>query len=209
VKRLAIYGASGHGKVVADVALACGYSEIVFFDDRFPELSRNLIWPVLGDWDDLLAVKAEFDSFFVAVGDNSTRCIKLQALIDMSFPVTSLVHPSAILGSFATVSSGCVVMPGAILNASVAIGVGGIINTASVIEHDCRIGDFVHVGPNCAVGGGSVIGDYCWIGIGATISNNIELNKAVVVGAGAVVVKNIAANLTVVGCPASPIKKDY
>ena len=33
VKRLVIIGASGHGKVIADIARKNGYKEIVFLDD--------------------------------------------------------------------------------------------------------------------------------------------------------------------------------
>ena len=32
-KSIYIYGASGHGLVVADVAKSCGYENIVFLDD--------------------------------------------------------------------------------------------------------------------------------------------------------------------------------
>ena len=34
VKRLVIIGASGHGKVIADIAVRNGYEEIVFLDDN-------------------------------------------------------------------------------------------------------------------------------------------------------------------------------
>lgn len=34
VKKLVIIGASGHGKVVADIAMLNGYNEIVFLDDN-------------------------------------------------------------------------------------------------------------------------------------------------------------------------------
>ena len=33
-KQLAIVGASGHGKVIADMAKKLGYTDIVFFDDN-------------------------------------------------------------------------------------------------------------------------------------------------------------------------------
>ena len=39
MKRLLIIGASGHGKVVADIARLNGYQEIVFLDDN-PEVRR-------------------------------------------------------------------------------------------------------------------------------------------------------------------------
>jgi len=34
--RLAILGASGHGKVVADAAEQAGWQSVVFFDDAWP-----------------------------------------------------------------------------------------------------------------------------------------------------------------------------
>ncbi len=33
-KSIYIYGASGHGLVVADIARACGYDDVVFVDDE-------------------------------------------------------------------------------------------------------------------------------------------------------------------------------
>lgn len=32
-KSIYIYGASGHGLVVADIARACGYDDVIFVDD--------------------------------------------------------------------------------------------------------------------------------------------------------------------------------
>ena len=34
MKKIVIIGASGHGKVAADIALKCGYTDIVFLDDN-------------------------------------------------------------------------------------------------------------------------------------------------------------------------------
>ena len=34
LKRLVIIGASGHGKVVSDIAIKNGYQDIVFLDDN-------------------------------------------------------------------------------------------------------------------------------------------------------------------------------
>ena len=33
MKKIYIYGASGHGLVVADIARACGYEDMIFIDD--------------------------------------------------------------------------------------------------------------------------------------------------------------------------------
>ena len=41
---LAILGASGHGKVLADIAELTGWDSIVFYDDDHPALSGNEHW---------------------------------------------------------------------------------------------------------------------------------------------------------------------
>ena len=51
MKRLAIIGASGHGKVIADIAVKNGYEEIVFLDDN-PELKECAGFPVVGTSED-------------------------------------------------------------------------------------------------------------------------------------------------------------
>lgn len=43
---LAILGASGHGKVLADIAELTGWDKVVFFDDAWPEVQRNGAWEV-------------------------------------------------------------------------------------------------------------------------------------------------------------------
>ena len=46
MRKLAIYGAGGHGRVVAETASMLGWQEIVFFDDSWPQHQKNSIWPV-------------------------------------------------------------------------------------------------------------------------------------------------------------------
>jgi len=50
MKRLAILGASGHGKVVADTAECCGWQAVEFFDDAWPQRQGNGAWLVVGGW---------------------------------------------------------------------------------------------------------------------------------------------------------------
>ncbi len=55
MNRLAVLGASGHGKVVADTAECCGWRSVEFFDDAWPNLQTNGAWDVTGDTPSLLA----------------------------------------------------------------------------------------------------------------------------------------------------------
>ena len=36
MKRLAILGANGHGRVIAEIALSSGWDSVEFYDDAFP-----------------------------------------------------------------------------------------------------------------------------------------------------------------------------
>ncbi|MDN5843803.1 MAG: hypothetical protein L0H54_10205, partial [Alcaligenaceae bacterium] len=49
MKRLAILGASGHGKVVAEAALAAGWDTVDFYDDAWPAKRRIGKWVISGD----------------------------------------------------------------------------------------------------------------------------------------------------------------
>ena len=43
MKKLAIISASGHGKVIADIAEQVGWNELNFFDDTWPDYDENYL----------------------------------------------------------------------------------------------------------------------------------------------------------------------
>ena len=51
-KKLIIIGASGHGKVVADIAMLMGFADIVFLDDN-ENITSCGKYPVIGKTNDL------------------------------------------------------------------------------------------------------------------------------------------------------------
>jgi hypothetical protein len=57
MRKLAIFGASGHGLVVADAAESTlSWDMICFYDDKWPALNRNKSWGVVGNFEMLLAI---------------------------------------------------------------------------------------------------------------------------------------------------------
>lgn len=207
MKRLAILGASGHGKVVADIALALGWESVVFFDDAWPSISNNGHWFVDGNTDNLAERKDRFDGVIVAIGNCRTR-LKLQNQLEASgHRITTLVHPRACISRFATIGAGSVVMPSAVVNADAVIGRACIINSGATVDHDDVLADGVHIAPGANVSGDVSIGECSWIGVGAAIKQGISIGADVMVGAGSVVVNDVAGGLTVVGNPAKPMEK--
>ncbi|SFM82552.1 UDP-perosamine 4-acetyltransferase [Marinobacter pelagius] len=200
--RLAILGASGHGKVVADAAELAGWDQVVFFDDAWPGLKENGPWRVLGDTSALLADLASFDGVVVAIGNNRIRQVKQQALLAAGAQLCSVIHPSAVISTHATVGVGTAVFANAVINACASIGEGCIVNTGAVVEHDCGVGDFSHVSPNAVLAGGVKLGPLVWVGGCASVRQLVEVGGGATVGMGAVVTKDVPASVTVVGNPA-------
>ncbi len=205
MKRLALLGASGHGKVVADAALASGWEAVEFFDDAWPQRQKNGPWPIAGDSARLLVRLQEFQGVIVSIGDCAVRWDKHRALQAAGAPLVTVVHPTAVVSRHAVLGIGTVVMACAVVNVDAVVGQAGIINTGATVDHDCRLGDAVHICPGAHLSGNVRVGHGSWVGVGAAVKHGMTLGERVMVGAGAVVVQAVAENLTVVGNPAASL----
>lgn len=199
MKRLIIIGASGHGKVVADIATLNGYNEILFLDDN-ESIKECAGWPVIGKSRDALE-----GEIFVAIGNAETRKNLMEYYSERVQP--SLIHPSAFIANGTKLDKGSVVMAGAIINPGVKIGRGCIINTSSSVDHDCIVEDYCHISVGAHLCGTVIIGESTWIGAGAIISNNVDICAGCLIGAGAVVISNITVSGTYFGVPARRYRK--
>ena len=199
---LAILGASGHGKVLADIAELTGWDQVVFFDDAWPENKVNSVWQIIGNTQDLLENLANYTGVIVAIGNNKIRQQKLKQLQSARAKIITLIHPSAIISKYSEIGIGSVVVAGAVINPDCIIGSGAIINTCSSVGHDCILGDAVHVCPGARLAGGAVVGDRAWVGVGSSVRQLITIGEDAIIGAGSAVVKDVKANATVMGVPA-------
>lgn len=202
--KIVIIGASGHGKVIADIARLNGYKDILFLDDDKSK-KKNGIYDVVGTTQDIDQYNEQFD-FIVAIGNNEIRKKITEQLDEKNIIQPILIHPSAIIAPTVTISAGTVVMANAVINTDTKIGKGCILNTAATIDHDGSIGDFVHISPGAHIAGTVQIGESSWIATGASIINNINICNNCIIGAGAVVVKDINIQGTYAGIPVKYIK---
>ena len=202
MKTLAIIGASGHGRVVADAALSSGvWDEVVFYDDAWPDKIHNGPFAIRGNSESLLTL-TERPSIIIAIGDNRVRHAKQMKFAASGFFIATVVHPLAVISTRAIIGHGTVVIAGAVINTGARVGEACIVNTNAVIEHDCVLEDAVHVSPGACLAGGVVVGGCSWIGIGASVIQQKIIGKNVIVGANAAVVTDIPDEVTVVGVPA-------
>lgn len=202
MNRLAILGASGHGKVVADTAERCGWQIVEFFDDAWPQTTRNGVWNVVGDTASLKDASHTYDGVLVAIGNNRIRHRKLLDLQQVGARLCTLIDPGATVSRYAVLEAGTVVFAGVVVNAHARIGLGAILNTGCSVDHDCVLGAAVHISPGARLAGGVRVGDLSWVGIGASVRQLVEIGRQATVGAGSAVVSDIADSLTVAGVPA-------
>jgi UDP-N-acetylbacillosamine N-acetyltransferase len=194
-KSLYIYGASGHGLVVADIARACGYDDIIYVDDgandhqTFEEIKKSNHIPIA-----------------FGVGNNTIRAKLYERVQIRGFQIINLIHPSAIISASVIIGKGTVVMPNVVINAKATIGNGVILNSSCVVEHECIIDDFVHISPSVALAGNVKVGKYTHIGIGSNVIQGIIIGTNTVIGAGSTVVKNIGNFKKAYGNPCREIE---
>jgi sugar O-acyltransferase (sialic acid O-acetyltransferase NeuD family) len=204
--RIAILGAGGHGKVVADAAMAMDGVTVVGFLDDNPALAGKTIMglPVLGD----VATLQELfiDAVVAAVGDNQRRREVFISARTCNAVLANVVHPTAVVSRRANMGIGTAVLAGAIINADANLGENVIINTGAIVEHDCAIEAHVHIAPGCCLAGGVRVGEGSLLGIGCRILPGLNIGRWCTVGAGAVVVEDVADHATVAGVPARVLR---
>ncbi len=198
-KRLLILGAGGHGGVVADAAQCCGYSDIKFIDERWPELSQKIVWPVVAA---SLPAQLQDWQVIVAIGQNKVRLDLIRELMGNDVDLPTIIHPSATVSKHAVLGLGCFLAANAVIGAGARIGLGSIVNTSASVDHDCTLGNGVHISPGAHLAGSVTVGECSWIGIGAVVREGIVVGERTMVGAGAAVVAHVPDGAEVRGIPA-------
>jgi sugar O-acyltransferase (sialic acid O-acetyltransferase NeuD family) len=207
LERLIVYGAGGHGKVVADIGRSVGFHVAAFIDDNAPWIGMTFFGAPVLCWERLIAERAAWEGALLGlgIGDNTERQRCFERIATARIPVVTLLHPTAVVAESARIGVGTVAMARAVVNPDAVVGKGAILNTGSIVEHDNLVGDFVHLSPNVALGGNVWIGDRTHLGLGAVVLPGVRVGTDVRVGAGAVVHRPVVDGLTVAGVPAHPI----
>ncbi len=197
-----IIGASGHGKVIADIIEKSGDHIVGFLDDDVSLGNLFIGYPLLGTIDEY-KLYSDY-KIFIAIGNADIRERIYQEMVDASW--YTAIHPDAVIGKDVTIGQASVVMAGTVINPGTRIGTGVIVNTGATIDHDNEISDFVHVSVGVHLAGTVRVKAKTWIGAGAIISNNVSICGNCMIGAGAVVINDINESGTYVGVPAKRIR---
>jgi|HubBroStandDraft_6_1064221.scaffolds.fasta_scaffold304709_2 acetyltransferase EpsM len=205
-KRVLVWGAGGHGKVVVDAIMSGEQWEIggVIDEDRRKDGSEILgVAVTLFDGDVLrTAHKLRCEYVAIAIGDNYTRSEKFELIRSAGLATAAVVHPSAHVSRFVKIGDGVIILAGATVNAGTVIEDNVCINTAASLDHDNYLEHSCHIFPNATLTGGVHVEEFAYVGAGAVIKPNVTVQKYSYVGAGAVVLHDVPEGKIVCGVPA-------
>ena len=209
---LLILGAGGHGRVLAEAALASGpFDDLAFLDDRYdhPSFPSTIYgFPVLGPLSQVfdLGFANRYPFAALGIGDSLLRSSWFDHLQSLGFQLPVIIHPSAWISPSAEIGCGSVIFAQSAVQTNVTIGSAAIVNTSSSVDHDVNLGDFVHICPGVHLAGEVRVGDHSLVGIGSSVIPQITIGSGVTIGAGSSVVTDIPDLVTAVGVPASVLK---
>ena len=202
-KPLLVFGAGGHGRVVAEAALLQGdWGQINASARSLPVQTSELLPGIqLLNLDSALSANM---SLHIAIGNNVARQAEAEALgINR---LASVVHPRASVSAFSRLGAGCFVAAGAVVSPAANLGVGVIVNHGAVVDHDAEVGAFSHIAQRASVCGHAVLGQRVLVGSGAVVLSSVVLGDDVVLSPGSVASSNLLAPGVYAGCPA--VKSD-
>lgn len=196
---LLIFGAGGHGRVVADAALLAGGWSRVIATDRDPQRCRGELLPGVGLLPVAQAVERA-DAIHVAIGDAASR--RREAAMLAARPLATVIHPRASVSAYAAIGAGCFVAAQAVVAAGARLERAVIVNHGAVVDHDVQVGEFCHVAPLAALGGGAWIGANVLVGSGACVLPRVRVDGDITIGAAAAVREHLAQPGRYAGVPA-------
>jgi sugar O-acyltransferase (sialic acid O-acetyltransferase NeuD family) len=201
--RICLFGAGGHGRVVAaQVKRLWPDSELIFADSKATADSSYRGIPVIST--EIEAVPADC-SLICTIGDNAVRA-RMQARAAESHTFISFIADP---GNFfcEPPGPGSMILAGSVVTTDTTIGCGVIVNSSAIVEHDCEVGDFCHLAPGSVVAGGCRLGSQVFLGANATVLPGLSVAAGTVIGAGSVVTRNITDPGQYAGVPARPLPR--
>ncbi|MBI3172740.1 MAG: acetyltransferase [Chloroflexi bacterium] len=210
--KIVIVGASGHGKVVADVVERDGKFAILGWIDSYKPAGGEFFgYPVLGAEDALFDLwqRREIVGGLIAIGDNWSRGRMVEKIHSLAadFVFVTAVHPSAQIARGVSIGVGTVLMAGVVVNSDSRIGAHCILNTRASLDHDCVMDDCSSLAPGVTTGGTVTIGAYSAVSLGVNILHGKTVGAHTVVGAGALVREDLPDHCVAYGVPARVIRR--
>lgn len=207
---LAIFGASGQGKEVREIAdyqnaITKRWDKTIFIDDNKPEIEYMGL--EMCRLEKALEKYKEIE-FVIAVGEPKTKRRIYTRLLALNCKIGNVISPDSQVSPYCKLGQGLVIKRGAIISADAEIGDDTTIQSYACIGHDAIIGKHCQISTHVDIGGQTVLGECVFVGLNAPVRELLRIGDNTIISAGAVVLKDVDANVTVMGNPARVISRN-
>jgi sugar O-acyltransferase (sialic acid O-acetyltransferase NeuD family) len=206
---LIIIGASGFGREVLQIVkdinkIKQTWNVLGFLDDNPNALDGyECDYKVIGAINEWQPKEDEY--FVMAIANPKIKENVTTKFEEKGAKFVSIIHPTAIIGSFNQIGRGVVIYPYAKITVNATIG-NFVSLLGSNIGHDACVGDYSTISGMCAINGHAVVGKRVFIGGHAVIAPSKKVGDDAYVGSGSVVVTNVKAGYKVFGNPAKKME---
>ncbi|HEU5091427.1 MAG TPA: DapH/DapD/GlmU-related protein [Nitrospira sp.] len=209
---LVILGGIAGGAIVSETIKRCAAAgaaiELLGYLNDAMSPGTNLAGhPVLGRFEQRreCAAEAKFISAIMKPREARTRFARIRSLDIPYDRWATVMDPTAIVTSDASVGCGSFVGAGSIVESGAVVGNHCHLRANCYLSHDVKLGDFVSVGPHATVLGRSMIGEGAHFGANSVCRDGILIGRYALVGVGAVVTGDVPDFTIVAGNPARSI----
>ena len=208
---LGIYGASGLGKEVLELAKLINendncWEDFVFIDDG--DVPSVVSGCNVLKYDEF---KRKYDGkmqIAMGIGEPAIREQLFKKIACDGIETPTLIHPNVYIPKSTTVGKGAVIQCGCFISCDV------IVNDYVFIQPHCNIGHDDVLGEGCMISGfGNIggivnIGKWAYIGLSVAVKQLVNIGEYSIIGMGAIVHKDVPEGMIAIGNPARVIAKN-
>lgn len=204
VQRILIVGAGGFGREVllwARQTWAVHAHLITGFlsDNTHVRAARDYDLPIISD-------PATFeprpgDALLLAIGTPGARRKVAEDLLARGAEFISLVHPTAVVATTASIGLGSIICPGAIVSDCARLGRFTLVNYHASLAHDSFAGDFAVLSPYATLAGNATIAEEVFLGLHASVGPGVAIDPRSKVAANSCALTKVPADSLVIGVP--------
>lgn len=210
-KVLAIYGASGLGREVLELACIINkekrrWDSLVFVDDG--DVPSVVSGHKVYKYDVAKEMYGDSLEFVIGIGEPLTRKTLFAKIDRDAFSTPTLIHPDVYIPDSTKIGNGVVIQYGNFISCDVSIEDYVFIQPQCNIGHDDILEEGCMIAGFGNIAGGVKIGRYSYIGMSSAVKELVRIGDFSVVGMGSVVHKDIPDEMIAMGNPARPIARN-
>lgn len=213
MKKIAIYGAGGFGREVANLIGRINnhnpqWELIGFFDDNESLRGKSISHygpcygglPELNGWKEDLAI-------VIAIASSPTQRYIVNTINNPHISYPNLIDPSYFIVDKITftIGRGNIIQGLGCASCDVVMGDFNIFNDSVVLGHDVVMGDHNVVMPGVRISGNVTIGNDNFFGVGSIVLQGLRMGNGVRLAAGSVMVTRPKDNMSYIGNPAKKL----